>query len=318
MLSRTAANLFWTGRYMERADFVARLVEATMRLAGLASTYGGDLKDAWASALAACDLTDAYAALHPDASEASALHFLTLEGSNPGSLRSCIERARSNARAVRTAFSWETWEALNEGWHMVEAYGEADIPSAKVADLVQTTRHAVMAFDGSAHRTMVRSDAYWFLQVGAALERADNTARLLDQKYHLLLPGEEPVGGALDYFQWSAILRTLSGLPAYHLIYCDTVKPWLVADLLIFNEAIPRSLISSCREIQEGLDHLGDGAVAGMPAAQIATATIARLGATEIGEVVSSGLHEFLSGFVADNNRLGIALAEQFQFPDYL
>jgi uncharacterized alpha-E superfamily protein len=165
---------------------------------------------------------------------------------------------------------------------------------------------------------MVRSDAYWFLQVGAALERADNTARLLDQKYHLLLPGEEPVGGALDYFQWSAILRTLSGLPAYHLIYCDTVKPWLVADLLIFNEAIPRSLISSCREIQEGLDHLGDGAVAGMPAAQIATATIARLGATEIGEVVSSGLHEFLSGFVADNNRLGIALAEQFQFPDYL
>jgi len=316
MLSRTAANLYWTGRYMERADFLARLVDATTGLAGLACTYGGELADAWASALAASSGQASYRKLHGELSQPAVVHFLTLDPANPSSLRNCIGRARDNARTVRAAVSLEVWEALNDAWHAVERFGAAGLPSARVSDLTQTARHAVMAFDGSAQRTMMRSDAYWFLQLGAALERGDNTARLLDQKYHLLLPGEEPVGGALDYFQWSAVLRTVSGLPTYHLVYCDEVKPWLVADLLIFNPQMPRSLTACYRDALMFLGQLGEGAVESAPAARLAAATMEGLTRSDIGEVFGSGLHEFLSDFIVDNNRLGSAVAEQFLFPE--
>ncbi len=104
-----------------------------------------------------------------------------------------------------------------------------------------------MLFDGSAYRTMLRNDAYWFSRLGLYVERADNTARILDVKYHLLLPAQEQVGGPLDYFQWSAILRSVSALTAYHWVYRDSLKPWLIADLLILNDQMPRSL-ASCYE----------------------------------------------------------------------
>ncbi|MDB5444027.1 MAG: hypothetical protein JWP73_2403, partial [Phenylobacterium sp.] len=192
MLSRTAADLFWTGRYLERADFICRLVDATARLASLPSTYGGD-PTAWAGALAAVGVADAFAASGAEMSEANVAPFLTIDPANPSSIRNCLERARGNARAVRTALTLEAWENLNGAWHEVERFSGPNLSRARAGELVETVRRAVLAFDGSAHRTMLRDDAYWFLQLGAAMERADNTARLLDVKYHLLLPRDEPV-----------------------------------------------------------------------------------------------------------------------------
>ena len=312
MLSRTASNLFWTGRYVERADFVCRLVEATARLADLPSTYGGD-PTAWSGALAAAGAAADFAATGRAPTEANVAPFLTLDPANPSSIRSCLERARSGARAVRTALTLEAWESLNGAWHEVSRFS-GQLSRARADELVEAVRGAVLAFDGAAHRTMLRDGAYRFLQLGGAMERADNTARLLDVKYHLLLPRDETVGGSLDYFQWATILRTVSALTAYRWVYRDTVKPWLVADLLIFNTRMPRSLASCYGEILARLDQLtassGNRGRANRTAAEI----LRGLREADINQVFGSGLHEFIDRFLADNNRLGEAVAEQFLF----
>jgi len=313
MLSRTAANLFWTGRYIERADFVCRLVDATARLASLPSTYGGD-PTAWTGALATAGVADAFAATGLEPTELNVAPFLTIGAANPSSIHNCLERARGNARAVRTALTLEAWESLNGAWHEVDRFSGPRLSRARAGELVETVRRAVLAFDGSAHRTMLRDDAYWFLQLGAAMERADNTARLLDVKYHLLLPRDEAVGGSLDYFQWATILRTVSALTAYRWVYRDAVKPWLVADLLIFNTQMPRSLASCLREIVELLDHLGEGSGRRGPAHHAAGALQLCLRGTDIDQVFASGLHEFIGRFLNDAHRLGSAVGEQFLF----
>ena len=169
-------------------------------------------------------------------------------------------------------------------------------------------------FDGAAHRTQLREATYWFLRLGTTVERADNTARLLDVKYHLLLPRTEPVGGSLDYFQWTTLLRTVSALTAYRWVYRESVKPWLVADLLIFNRAMPRSLIACLEDAVWLLDQLAASRGRRGPANRIAAASLRTLAGSNIDTLFQSGLHEFLVDFVAENNRLGNAIAEQYLF----
>lgn len=313
MLSRTAANLYWTGRYIERADFLARLLDATARLSALPTTYGGD-PTAWSGALAAAGASDAFTAAHGEPTEAAVVEFLTVEESNPSAICTCIERARSNARAVRTGLTRQAWEALNAAWHEVQRLRAQDLSKTDVREFTDAVQRAVAVFDGAAQRTMLRDDAYWFLQLGSAVERADNTARLLDVKYHLLLPRDEPVGGSLDYFQWSTILRTVSALTAYRWVYREAVKPWLVADLLIFNDRMPRSLACCYDTIVELLDYLGSGSGRRGPAHRQASQVQLLLHEGDIKAVFASGLHEFIERFIIDNNRLGGAIAEQFAF----
>jgi uncharacterized alpha-E superfamily protein len=313
MLSRTAVNLYWIGRYIERADSLALLLDATGRLSALPTTYGGD-PTAWSGALAAAGAAEAFAEIHGEPTEAAVVQFLAVEKNNPSAISNCIEHARSNARAVRTGLTREVWEALNAAWHEVQRLGAHDLSTAQVSEFTEAVQRAVAVFDGVAQRTMLRYDAYWFLQLGVAVERADNTARLLDVKYHLLLPRDEPVGGSLDYFQWSTILRTVSALSAYHWIYRDVVKPWLVADLLIFNDRMPRSLACCYDTIVELLDNLGASSGRRGPADLQASQIQQQLREGDIKTVFSSGLHEFLVRFISENNRLGIAIAEQFAF----
>lgn len=313
MLSRTAASLFWTGRYIERADFMCRLLDATARLASLPSTYGGD-PTAWTGALAAAGVADAFATTGLEPSEGAVTHFLAVSADNPSSIRNCLERARSNARAVRTALTLEAWQALNGAWHEVDRFAGPRLSQERMGELVETVRRTVLAYEGAAHRTMLRDGAYWFLQLGAAVERADNTARLLDVKYHLLLPRDEAVGGSLDYFQWVTVLRTVSANTAYRWVYRDTVKPWRVADLLIFNTQMPRSLICCYAEVVERLDQLTHGSGKRGPGNRAAVTILRQLQETDVNKVFASGLHEFIGRFLIDNNRLGAAVAEQFLF----
>ena len=159
---------------------------------------------------------------------------------------------------------------------------------------------------------MLRNDAYWFSRLGVYVERADNTARILDVKYHLLLPENERVGGPLDYFQWTAILRSVSALTAYHWVYRESLKPWLVADLLILSYEMPRSLSSCYEEIVRNLDSIG-GAYGRQGAAQRqARGMRARLQNSRIDDIFQRGLHEFIGEFITENNRLGAAITEQF------
>jgi uncharacterized alpha-E superfamily protein len=313
MLSRTAGSLFWVGRYIERADFTARLIEATQRLAALPTSYGG-ASNAWESALAATWMTKAHKDRGLGLDEKPVCEFLGLDPTNPSSMWSCIESARSNARSVRTALSSPAWEAINGAWLEMVRQDRQIHTRDSLETMLDIVKNAAAAFIGAAQRTMLRGDAFWFLNLGSAIERADNSARLLDVKYHLLLPRGESVGGSLDYFQWTTILRTVSAMTAYRWVYRDSIKPWLVADLLILNREIPRSLASCYDDILRHLDLLGSAHGKRGPAHRLASAGHARLAQGNIDAIFAEGLHEYLTRFIVENNKLGEAIAEQYHF----
>jgi len=311
MLSSTADNLFWTARYMERADFLARILDASVRLASLPTSYGGAAV-AWESAIASAGMASAFYQRYGDANEASVRDFLAFSPDNPSSIRSCIDIARSNARAVRTALTMEMWEAINDAWNDLSKFSVGGITQESFTRYLDGVKHAALAFDGSARRTMLRNDAYWFLRLGGAIERADNTARILDVKYHVLLPERESVGGGLDYFQWTTILREVSALTAYRWVYRENVKPWLVADLLILNRQMPRSLASCYDVIVHHTDLLAEAYGRRGPSQRAARAILSRLAGARIDDIFQSGLHEFITDFLGDNARLGNTIAEQY------
>ena len=213
---------------------------------------------------------------------------------------------------MRTALTSDTWEGINDAWNEMQRFDPDRMGQQDMQRFLDWVMRTSLAFDGSAHRTMLRNDAYWFLRLGRAIERADNTARRLDVKYHLLLPEREPVGGSLDYFQWTTILREVSALTAYRWVYRKAVKPLLVADLLILNKQMPRSLASCYGEISEQLDHLAEAYGRSGPAQREAGATLARLDRARIMQVFQGGLHEFITEFLRDNSRLSQTVAEQY------
>ena len=313
MLSRSAANLYWMGRYLERADFLCRLIDATVRLASLPASHGG-AQAAWESAIQSAAVADDFAERNLPVDEAHVGHFLTLDPDNLSSIRSCLEAARANGRSVRTSLTMETWEAVNGAYHEILRFGNRAPDSSTLVRLAESIKNALLMFDGAAHRTQLREATHWFLRLGTTVERADNTARLLDVKYHLLLPRSEPVGGSLDYFQWTTLLRTVSALTAYRWVYRESVKPWLVADLLVFNRSMPRSLISCMADAVWLLDQLAATRGQRGPANRIATKSLRRLSVSNSESLFQHGLHEFLEGYLVENNDLGAAIAEQYLF----
>lgn len=311
MLSRTADSLYWVARYVERAEYLARILEATSRLASLPTSYGSTSTE-WDSAVRTAGCEDAFKAAYGVANERNVREFLAFSPDNPSSIRSCLEVARSNARAVRTAITSSMWDALNGAWLELKRFDGRKMSSEDFGRFIDWVKNVSLTFDGSAYRSMLRTDSYWFTRVGLYMERADNTARILDVKYHVLLPESEQVGGSLDYFQWTTILREVSALTAYHWVYRQSIKPWLVADLLILNRQMPRSLASCYENVSGFLDAIAE--IYGRPGAsqRFARKTLADLTRTRIEDVFQKGLHEFIEDFLADNNKLGAIISEQY------
>jgi uncharacterized alpha-E superfamily protein len=311
MLSRTADSLYWLARYVERAECLARILEATQRLTALPIAYGGATNE-WESAVATAGCPAAFAAAYSDANEETVTDFLAFSSANPSSIRNCFDVARSNARAVRTALTMEMWDAINGGWLEIRRFGAGPASREDLARFLRLVQEYSLRFDGSAYRTMLRNDAYWFSRLGVFVERADNTARILDVKYHLLLPAHQHVGGPLDYFQWAAILRSVSALTSYHWVYRESLKPWLIADLLILNGQLPRSLASCYENMVRHLDQIAQVYGRQGPAQRQARAIRTRLQNSSMDDIFQRGLHEFIGEFVTDNNRLGSIIAQQY------
>jgi uncharacterized alpha-E superfamily protein len=310
MLSRTADSLYWLSRYVERADFVARILDAAMRLSSLPQSYAGNSNE-WACAIASAGDRDSFKSLYSQASESTARDYLAFSPENPSSIRSCLRSARENARSVRTALTGEMWEALNDAWLELSTFDNS-MSSEEFARFLDWVKRIVLAFDGAADRTMLRNDAFWFVRLGSAIERADNTARIIDVKYNLLLPEADGVGGSLDYFQWTTILREVSALTAYHWVYRESVKPLLVADLLILNRKMPRS-IAHCYEILvRHLDLIADSYGRRGPSQRMAGITLARLSSARIDDLFRDGLHESVEGIIEETSRLGLAITDQY------
>jgi uncharacterized alpha-E superfamily protein len=315
MLARTADNLFWLARYVERAEFAARIIDVTARLAALPKAYGGGAE--WESALSAVGSLDRFRERYQTADEASVLEFLIFDPQNPSSIRACVESARTNARAVRTALTADMWQCVNAAWLELRSMERARAPfermsRERIVPLLDVVKGMSRDFDGAAYRNMLRNDAYWFSRLGLYMERADNTARILDVKYHVILPESEAVGGSLDYFQWTAILRAVSAFTAYHWVYRQGVKPWLIADLLILKKEMPRSLVSCYDNLVRYLDAIATAYGAQGPAQRHARAMLLRLENGALEDVFQTGLHEFLTEFIGDNARLGTIVAEQY------
>ena len=311
MLSRTADNLYWLARYVERAEYLARILDTTLRLTALPLAYVGESNE-WESAVATAGCAKPFFAAYSEANEETVTEFLAFSTDNPSSIRNCIETARLNARAVRTALTIEMWDSINSAWLELRKWGNGPPSREEFARFLRWVMGSSLSFDGSAYRTMLRNDAYWFSRLGVYIERADNTARILDVKYHLLLPAQEKVGGPLDYFQWASILRSVSALTAYHWVYRQNVKPWLVADLLMLRDEMPRSLASCYENLVQNLDRIAKAYGLQGPAQRHARAVRARLENSKIEEIFQNGLHEFIDDFVEDNNRLGSAVAQQY------
>ena len=312
MLSRTAENLYWLARYVERAEYLARTIEATLRVTALPNAYIGKTNE-WDSALLTAGVSVSFYNSHVAADENSVVEYLAFSRDNPSSICNCIESARLNSRAVRTALTSEMWDTINGAWiELQEVWGKGAKTREELTKFLRFVQEISLRFDGSAYRPMLRDDAYWFSRLGLHLERADNTARILDVKYHLLLPEEEHVGGPLDYYQWTSILRSVSALTAYHWVYRETLKPWLIADLLILNDSLPRSLASCYGNLVRNLDQIGVAYGRQGAAQRHARGIRNRLDHSNMNDIFQRGLHEFIQGFIVDNAQLGEVIAQQY------
>src|SRR6267143_840536 len=311
MLSRTADNLYWLARYVERAEYLARILETSMRLTTLPLAYVGATNE-WETAVATAGCRKSFFAHYAEANEENVTEFLAFSIENPSSIRNCIEIARQNARSVRTALTIETWETINGAWLELKRFGNGPPSRDEFLRFLHWVQETSLRFDGSAYRTMLRNDAYWFSRLGLYIERADNTARILDVKYHLLLPAEEHVGGPLDYFQWATMLRSVSALTAYHWVYRESLKPWLIADLLILNDSLPRSLASCYGNLVRNLDQIGVAYGRQGASQRHARGVRNRLEHSHMDDIFQRGVHEFIQEFIADNSRLGEIITKQY------
>ncbi|MDF2495012.1 alpha-E domain-containing protein [Sphingomonas sp.] len=310
MLSRTASSLYWLGRYVERADFIARLVEATIRLDVLSARPAGQA--AWLSALAVTDTEAAFKATGASLTREAVSRFLTSDSSHPGSLMRSLDMARMNARAVRTALTREAWSAINGAWLVFDKRVSRLDPDRALA-LVDAVKAETRGFEGALHR-MLRNQTTLFIRLGQATERVDNTARLLDVKYHILLPEGQEVGGAVDRDQWTTILQTVSAVTAFRWIYNDGLLPANVIDLLLSRVELPRSIAGAIEEVTDVLTQLAKRTGTNGEADRMARTRHARVSKTRTSDVILSGLHQHLEALIAENDQLHAAIGRQFKF----
>jgi uncharacterized alpha-E superfamily protein len=317
MLSRTANNLYWMSRHIERAENTARMLDVTYRMSLLPYRTPDQVwADPWALPLVITGLATAYYERYPGALTAErVLRFIALDPASPSSILSCIQSARENARTVRGAITSEMYEDINGLWLEIKDRSFESIFAQGISNFFDWVKMRSHQFRGVTFGTMLRDEAYQFIRLGTFMERADNTARILDVKYHTLLPSVADVGGAVDYYQWGALLRSVSAFDSYRKVYRDVITPMKVAELLILRDDVPRSLHACTREIYDILRGLCDASsreperLAGELNAQL------RYGRTE--QIITFGLHEYLMGVLDKLSALNEEINQHFLVPVY-
>lgn len=311
MLSRTADNLYWITRYMERAETMARLLDVGGRMALLPST-GEGFHSEWESLLQASGTAEGFAHKYGDPVQRNIESYFFFDRDNPSSILSCITQARENARIVRGALTTLVWDTLNTAFQEVRALERRPRSELDLSFLTDwTMRHSAL-LRGAIDGTQLRKDGWDFLNLGYYLERADNTARLLDVKYYVLLPGIDFVGSGLDNYQWTTLLRAMSAHRAFHWAYGGEVTSRKIAHFLILNIQSPRSLRSSVEGMTDHLDRLARGYGTSGQAQSKARALLAKLAETTVEDVFDEGLHEFLTRFIGDVAGLGGLIHETY------
>ncbi len=310
MLSRTAENLFWIARYMERAETTARLLDVGARMALIPSAAG--YRSEWDSLLQATGNADGFDAKYGAANQKDIESYLFFDADNGSSIATCITRARENGRIVRTALTSQVWDALNVAFQELRGLQSQERSTLELSRLTEwTMRHTAMV-RGAIDATLLRNDGWDFLNLGYALERADSTARLMDVKYYVLLPRVEFVGSNLDNYQWTTLLRALSAHRAFHWAYGGEVTPAKIAHFLILNPQCPRALVTCVQAINLHLDRLAKAYRRTTDAQAQARSVMAGIAEAKVEEIFDEGLHEFLTRFIEDIARIGGAVHDGY------
>ena len=312
MLGRSANGIFWMFRYLERAENTARLVETGLRLALTRGPTAGN--DEWRSVLVTIGQDADYQEKVEDYSDTSVTNFILRDRDNPGSIMNMIEHARTNARAVRTAITREVWEATNEGWMTMKDMLARPVGEKNLGDALAAIRQLATLVRGAMEGTMLRNEIFNFARMGTYIERSDNTARILDVKYYVLLPSVSLVGSSLDNAQWEAVLRSLAGIRAYRWLNGGRMEARGIAEFLILDGRFPRSLAFCSHKLRSNLGSLAREYGHESPAHQLARDLGAKLHQTTIDEVVEHGLHEFIADFIGETNQIANAIAEDYRF----
>ena len=316
MLSRTADHLFWMSRYTERAENTARMLDVNYQTSLLPQS-AAVAQVGWQGLLSISELLPSYEALHDEITPRGVMEFMVKDPDNPSSIVSCLRAARENARAVRGTLTTEVWETQNQTWLEVNRMlkdGEFERDPGQFFEWVKFRSHLSR---GVTVGTMLMDESLHFMRLGTFLERADNTARLLDVKFHAVQ--SDFFGAATeqdqeyDFYHWSAILRSVSGFEIYRKVYRDVIKPERVAELLILRPDMPRSLRASMNEVETNL-----GLIANSQSAETqrrAGKLLADLKYGSIDEILATGLHAFLTQFLDRVNELGMRISRDFLLP---
>lgn len=312
MLGKTAGGLLWMSRYLERSENMARLVDAGFRIALTRGVSAAD--DEWRSILSTAAALQGFNEKHKKIDGSTAINFLLRDRDNPSSVISAIESARNNARMVRTALTRESWEAVNVCWMTLKEALAKPVQTAELPQLLGLIRQQAALVRGASQGTMLRNDIYNFVRLGTLLERADNTARILDVKYYVLLPAASSVGSSLDNVQWDTILRSTSAERSFAWLNGGEISPAAIAEFLLLDRRMPRSLIFCYSGLVASLNDLQREYQERQPCLDLAASTLQRLEAQTIQSIFKAGLHEFVTDFIRDNAALGFKVEEDYRF----
>jgi uncharacterized alpha-E superfamily protein len=258
MLSRTADHLYWMARYTERAENLARMLDVNCRMSLLPHS-AEVVQQGWFATLTIIGLLDAFRQRYDAVSSSNVIEFMAFDRENPLSIYSCLRAARENARAVRGTLTSEIWETLNATWLEMRVASLRSSTQAEVGNFFEWVKYRSHVARGVVQGTMLQDEAWHFTWLGTYLERADSTARILDVKYHVLLPRGEQAGGATDYYQWSALLHSVSAFEIYRRVYRDMITPRRVAELLVMRDDMPRSLRRCMSQVYAHLSAVRNG-----------------------------------------------------------
>ncbi len=296
MLSRVADSLYWMSRYIERAENDARILDVNLQLL---LDLGGeaDAMQHWAPVIATLEETDLFDSLYETANEETVTEFLTLQQKNPNSIVSCLTLARENARTTREQISSEMWEQINRLYLFVQSNEARQLLATSPHEFFIRVIFGSHLFQGVSDATMTHGEGWDFIRIGRILERADSTSRILDVKYHILLPTGENVGGNIDTIQWMAVLKSCSALEAYCKLYVSQVAPWKVAEFLITHQEFPRSIRFCVDSLDAALHRISgvDESRYANEAERLSGRLRSDIDYATIGEIFEFGLHEYLT-----------------------
>ncbi|TVR97488.1 MAG: alpha-E domain-containing protein [Rhodospirillales bacterium] len=307
MLGRTANNIYWMARYVERAENMARLLASTYHMSLLPASDRNGIRQ-WEAPIDIVGGREDFLARHGEVSSGNVIHFVALDPENPNSIRSNIRRARENARATRQDLTSEVWECLNQSYIEIENLSYPKVVDQGFPEIFDWVKERSHLFRGAIYGTMRRGQSFTFCRLGTFIERADNTARLLAVKWTLLTPNSTKPMAAEDYYRWGSLLRAFAAFKAYREVYSGIIEPRKVAELLVLRADMPRSLTACIGEVARILVNLRRDA----PCTRLAEQIHARVRHSRIDSILRSDIRRYLNDFVVRNNELHGRIGHEF------